>query len=71
MAATTWMVTAPATGADGYSAQRALEQWQLWRLNAPTDREQVHEHKGHVYIYDGLTDREVDHPMDRHFDRIE
>lgn len=59
----------PEASAD--SAQTKLEQWLLRRLNEPTDRERSHERAGHVYIYDGLLDREVDQAMDAHFDRIE
>lgn len=58
-------------GASEASAQTNLEQWQLRRLNAPTERELAHERKGRVYIYDGLSDREVDHALSAHFGRIE
>lgn len=58
-------------GAAEASAQTNLEQWQLRRLNAPTERELAHERKGRVYIYDGLSDREVDHALSAHFERIE
>lgn len=53
------------------SAQANLEQWLLRRLNDPTERERAHERQGNVYIYDGLTDRDVDQAMRDHFDRIE
>ena len=49
----------------------SLEQWQLRRLNAPSARELAHERKGNIYIYDGLTDREVDEALIKHFGRIE
>lgn len=52
-------------------AQANLQQWQLRRLNQPTDRERAQESAGGIYIYDGLTDRQVDNALDRHFDRIE
>ena len=48
-----------------------LQQWLLRRLNDPTPRERVHEEKGNVYVYDGLTDRDVERAMNSHFDRIE
>lgn len=58
-------------GAAEDSAQANLEQWQLRRLNEPTERERVHEREGNVYIYDGLTAGEVDQALSAHFDRIE
>jgi hypothetical protein len=58
-------------GATADSAQANLEQWLLRRLNEPTERERAHEREGNVYIYDGLTDRNVDQALNRHFDRIE
>ncbi len=51
--------------------QTSLEQWQLRRLNEPSARELAHERKGNIYIYDGLTDREVDEALIKHFGRIE
>lgn len=53
------------------SADSSLHQWELRRLNDPTERERAHERAGNVYIYDGLTDREVDQALNAHFDRIE
>jgi hypothetical protein len=64
------MCAVPA-GASADLAQTNLEQWLLRRLIEPTERERAHEREGHVYIYDGLIDREVDQAMDAHFDRIE
>lgn len=60
----------PASAADP-SADANLAQWQLRRLNEPTERERLHEREGNVYVYDGLTDREVDQALSAHFDRIE
>lgn len=37
----------------------------------PIPQELQDEHSGKVYIYDGLTDREVDQALDNHFQRIE
>ena len=48
-----------------------MHQWELRRLNEPTERERAHERAGNVYIYDGLTDREVDQALNAHFDRID
>jgi hypothetical protein len=70
LAATAMMCAAP-VGAAADSAQANLEQWQLRRLNAPTERELAHEREGNVYIYDGLTAREVDQALSAHFERIE
>lgn len=71
MLAATALLCSVQAGAVEATAQTNLEQWQLRRLNAPTERELAHERKGHVYIYDGLTDREVDHALSAHFGRIE
>jgi hypothetical protein len=70
LAAIALMCAVPA-GAAADSAQANLEQWQLRRLNAPTERELAHEREGNVYIYDGLTAREVDQALSAHFERIE
>jgi hypothetical protein len=70
LVAGTLMGAGPADAADD-SAQANLEQWLLRRLNEPTERERAHEREGNVYIYDGLTDRDVDLALNRHFDRIE
>jgi len=70
LAATTLMCAVP-VGTVAASAQTSLEQWQLRRLNEPTERELAHEREGNVYIYDGLTDREVDQALSAHFERIE
>ncbi len=64
-------VTAAPVRAGDDEAQANLQQWQLRRLNQPTNRERAQELSGGIYIYDGLTDRQVDHALDRHFDRIE
>jgi hypothetical protein len=61
----------PATAVDVQDPQSSLEQWLLRRLNEPTARELAHERRGNVYVYDGLTDRDVDQALNRHFDRIE
>lgn len=60
----------PVSAADS-SADENLAQWQLRRLNNPTVLERQHEREGKVYIYDGLTDRDVDQALSAHFDRIE
>ena len=60
----------PAGAADP-SAQTNLQQWELRRLNEPTATELAQERAGKVFIYDGLTDRQVDQALDAHFARIE
>ncbi len=70
LAAGILMCAVPA-GASADLAQTNLEQWLLRRLIEPTERERTHEREGHVYIYDGLSDREVEQAMNMHFDRIE
>jgi hypothetical protein len=65
------LIGAVPAGAVDASAQANLEQWLLRRLNEPTARELAHEREGNVYVYDGLTDREVDLALNRHFERIE
>jgi hypothetical protein len=64
-----WDSPIPELGND--EAQANLQQWQLRRLNQPTDRERAQESAGGIYIYDGLTDKQVDHALDKHFNRIE
>lgn len=71
MLAASILMSAVPVGAAEASANANLEQWLVRRLNEPTERERVHERKGNVYIYDGLTDREVEQAMNAHFDRIE
>jgi len=70
LAAAALMCALP-VGAAEDSEQTNLEQWLLRRLNQPTEHERAHEREGNVYIYDGLTDREVDQALSAHFDRIE
>jgi hypothetical protein len=70
LAAGTLMGAMPAAAVSD-SAQANLEQWLLRRLNEPTERERAHEREGNVYIYEGLTDRDVDQALSKNFDRIE
>lgn len=71
LAASLLLSAAPVGAMDAGSPQANLEQWLLRRLNDPTAHELAHEREGNVYIYDGLTDREVEQALDEHFDRIE
>jgi len=50
---------------------KALHDWQVQRLMEPLPRDLEKERKGRVYIYDGLTEREVDTALDTQFPRIQ
>lgn len=50
---------------------QALHDWQLRRLMQPLAHELEKERSGSVYIYDGLTEPEVDTALGAHFDRIQ
>jgi hypothetical protein len=70
------LVMTPLIGTASAAADRSpeltsLEKWQLRRLFVPNERELEHERKGNVYIYEGLSDRQVEDAISRHFDRIE
>ena len=45
--------------------------WQQRRLEQPTEAELQWEGAGHVMIYEGMKDREVERAMDHHFNRVE
>ena len=65
------MVLVCSTNVWASDADIALHDWQVRRLMRPIPQELRDEHSGKVYIYDGLTDREVDQGLDNHFQRIE
>jgi len=50
---------------------KALHDWQVQRLMNPSPRDLEKERKGSVYIYDGLTEREVDAALETQFARIQ
>lgn len=50
---------------------RGLHDWQVRRLMEPSPQELKKERDGYVYIYDGLTEREVDTALDSQFFRIQ
>lgn len=50
---------------------KALHNWQVQRLMEPSPRDLEKERKGSVYIYDGLTEREVDTSLDTQSPRIQ
>jgi len=60
----------PAIGMD-LDPDKTLRDWQMQRLMDPSPRELEKERKGSVYIYDGLTEREVDAALETHFHRIQ
>jgi len=64
------MGSLPVQAAD-QDADKALHDWQLRRLTQPLPQELTKERSGSVYVYDGLTDREVDAALTSHFDRIQ
>jgi len=69
--ATTTLIGTASAAADRSRELTSLEKWQLRRLFLPNERELEHERKGNVYIYEGLTDRQVEEALSRQFDRIE
>lgn len=71
MLASIFMLGALPLDVEANPAQSNLEQWQLRRLNDPSEHERMHERKGNVYIYEGLTDRDVEAALEKNFYRIE
>ena len=55
----------------GHDPDRALHDWPVRRLMQPSPYELKKERRGSVYIYDGLTEREVETALDTNFDRIQ
>ena len=56
-----------ATGAGAESDDRS---WQLKKLFSPTSRDLAREAAGHVLIFDGLRDTDVEQAMQSEFERI-
>lgn len=50
---------------------QALHDWQVRRLMQPLPQEIEKEKAGSVYVYDGLTDREVEQALTNQFNRIQ
>lgn len=61
----------PFAYAGDLDTDQGLHDWQLRRLMQPTQHELRNEGLGRVYVYDGLTDREVERALNEHFGRIE
>jgi hypothetical protein len=51
--------------------ENTVEQWQLTRLFSPTENDLQNEANGKVFIYSGLKDIDVDHALDKNFNRIQ
>lgn len=47
------------------------DNWQSQRLHSPTRQQIDKDMNGKVFIYDKLTDRQVDRALDEHFNRIQ
>ena len=50
---------------------QALHDWQVRRLMQPLPHEREKERNGGIYIYDGLTEDEVEAALNSNFDRIQ
>ncbi len=48
----------------------ASDDWQLRMLNQPSEAQLALEKKGRVFIYDGLTDAQVEQAVDQQFERM-
>lgn len=58
-----------ATG-NTFAAQQ-YEKWQKQRLMQPTKPQLENERRGHIFIYDGMSEQDVDRAMDQAFGRID
>jgi hypothetical protein len=70
MAASLLSVANPGNGKD-LDPDKALHDWRMQRLMAPAPRDLEKERNGSVYIYEGLTEREVDDALETQFPRIQ
>jgi hypothetical protein len=70
MAVSLLSFASPGRGMD-LDPDKALHDWQVQRLMEPSPRDLEKERKGSVYIYDGLTEREVDTALNTQFSRIQ
>ncbi len=52
-------------------SQSIYERWQLKRLYEPARMQLILEQKGRVFIYEGLTDKQISRVMDQQFGRLE
>jgi len=63
-------ITASITVSTSAWAVQDPETWQMQRLLHPTPAQRERERQGQVFIYDGLTDKDVERAMDLGFDRL-
>lgn len=57
-------------GGAGALAVQPGGDWQVQRLLHPTAAQRAQEQQGHIFIYDGISERDVKRAMDQGFDRI-
>jgi len=57
--------------ADGGFSEQGHRAWQLARALEPSAQQRAAERAGKVFIYDGLTEADVERIMDRAFERLE
>lgn len=62
------LAMAPVQAAIGESV---YERWQLKRLFQPGESQLKQEQKGKVFIYEGLRDRDIEHVLEKQFDRVQ
>ena len=53
------------------AAEADVSKIELRRLLDPTEAELAAEAEGRIYIYDGLTDRDIQEAMNEEFERVE
>jgi hypothetical protein len=52
-------------------SEAAYERWQQQRLLHPGETQLEQERQGKIFIYDGLSDKEVDRVLDKQFNRMQ
>jgi hypothetical protein len=55
----------------GWAGNTSVYQWQIARLMTPTVEQQKREQSGHVFIYEGLKDKDIELALDTQHNRIE
>jgi len=58
-------------GAANAAPHDSARQWQLQRLFHPTPAQLTRERQGSVFIYDGLSARDIDRALKQAFDRVD
>ncbi|MGA7799740.1 MAG: hypothetical protein WCC36_02930 [Gammaproteobacteria bacterium] len=59
-----------AAGATGVQPEPSSQQWQHERLFHPIPQQLAREQRGSVFIYDGLTEHDIEAAMGQQFDRV-